>query len=201
MESFNKLFAMSDSEVRMSMSVEAQNCLSNPVNNIPSASVLSNMLLEEYASEEKQPQVPGTPKRSDECFVEKKSPEKAPIPKDTVAIPKQNSFPWKLYDMLTDAEENGFESIVSWELDGMAFKVHNHDLFLETVMPLYFDQTKYESFRRQLNLYGFSRVVRGRFRGTYHHKYFMKSNRHLCKYIIRSMNGAVNDRSEDDSLA
>ena len=98
---------------------------------------------------------------------------------------RPHSFPWKLHEMLEDAEKNYFQDVVSWELDGTAFKVHKHDEFLQRIMPLYFDQTKYESFRRQLNLYGFSRVSRGPHRGIYLHKCFLRDNRPLCENIAR----------------
>jgi hypothetical protein len=98
---------------------------------------------------------------------------------------RPHSFPWKLHEMLEDAGKNDFQDVVSWELNGTAFKVHRHDEFLSKIMPLYFDQTKYESFRRQLNLYGFSRVSRGPHRGIYLHKCFLQDNRPLCEHIAR----------------
>jgi len=99
------------------------------------------------------------------------------------------SFPWKLHEMLSEVERNGFQDIISWEPDGMAFKVHDCQLFVDKVMPLYFDQSRYESFRRQLRKYGFSRLHKDRYRGAYHHKYFQKANRQLCKYITRGNKG------------
>jgi hypothetical protein len=63
--------------------------------------------------------------------------------------------------------------------------VHKSDEFVEKVMPDYFDQTKYESFRRQLNLYGFTRVSRGKFRGLYSHPFFVQMDRSLCQNINR----------------
>jgi hypothetical protein len=97
----------------------------------------------------------------------------------------EHSFPWKLHDMLEEAERNNFGHIVSWEPDGVSFKVHKSDEFVTKIMPLYFDQTKYESFRRQLNLYKFSRVTRGSSRGMYIHASLVKGDRSLCKQIKR----------------
>jgi hypothetical protein len=94
-------------------------------------------------------------------------------------------FPWKLYTMLEDVERDNLTHIVSWIQDGSAFKVHKSDLFVEKVMPNYFDQTQYESFRRQLNLYGFSRVSRGKNRGVYSHLFFHKYHRSRCQNIKR----------------
>jgi hypothetical protein len=87
--------------------------------------------------------------------------------------------------MLEAAETNSFGHIVSWEPDGVSFKVHKSDEFVTQIMPLYFDQTKYESFRRQLNLYNFSRLTQGSARGKYFHAFFVKKNRSLCKGVKR----------------
>ena len=60
-----------------------------------------------------------------------------------------NRFPWKLYTMLEEAETEHFALIVSWIENGNAFKVHQPEEFVTKVMPNYFDQTKFESFRRR----------------------------------------------------
>jgi hypothetical protein len=105
-------------------------------------------------------------------------------------------FPIKLYDMLETAEKNeliscadgasiNMKSIISWLHGGTAFKVHDTKAFTRYVMPLYFDQTQYESFRRQLNMYGFMREPRGINRGIYHHQSFRRGQRHECRNVFR----------------
>jgi hypothetical protein len=96
-------------------------------------------------------------------------------------------FPLKLHNMLQDAERQKFQHIVSWVQGGCAFKVHKSDEFVEEVMPNYFDQTKYESFRRQLNLYGFTRVSRGQLRGIYSHPFFVQTDKSMCRDISRRL--------------
>jgi hypothetical protein len=98
---------------------------------------------------------------------------------------QEHSFPWKLHGMLEAAEINGFSDIVSWEPDGVSFKVRKSDEFVTKIMPLYFDHTKYGSFRRQLNFYSFSRVTKGSSRGVYYHASFVKGNRSLCNEVKR----------------
>jgi hypothetical protein len=66
-------------------------------------------------------------------------------------------FPWKVHDMLEKAEVDGIDEVVSWLPHGRAFMVHNPDVFVNQVMPMWFQQTKFASFQRQLNLYGESR--------------------------------------------
>jgi hypothetical protein len=74
-----------------------------------------------------------------------------------------NIFPFKLYKMLQETADDPILSttVVSWVNHGTAFQVYSSIDFVGTIMPLYFDQTKYESFRRQLNLYGFARTTGG----------------------------------------
>jgi HSF-type DNA-binding len=70
------------------------------------------------------------------------------------------AFPWKLHDVLEDSERKGFTSVVSWQMNGRAFKVHDQKVFESQIMSRYFNQTMYKSFQRQLNIYGFQRVTR-----------------------------------------
>jgi hypothetical protein len=62
------------------------------------------------------------------------------------------AFPFKLRDMLNTAEREGFSHIVSWELNGQAFKVHRPVEFVSDVMPNFFRQTKLKSFQRQVRV-------------------------------------------------
>jgi len=103
------------------------------------------------------------------------------------------SFPFKLHLMLENAERDNYAHIVSWVNDGSAFKVHDNHAFVDQVMPNFFDQSKYESFRRQLNLYQFHRVSRGEERGIISHPCFQRGARHWCKDITRR-------KSEDSTI-
>lgn len=70
-------------------------------------------------------------------------------------------FPWKLHQLLTDAQQNNDEYIVSWLPNGRAFQIHNKELFIEKYMPQYFNTQTYKSFHRSLNLWGFQSLKRG----------------------------------------
>jgi hypothetical protein len=61
-------------------------------------------------------------------------------------------FPSKLRDMLRDGDEktdDTITSVVSWLPDGKAFKVHDVEVFVQSMLPTYFNQSKYKSFQRQ----------------------------------------------------
>ena len=77
------------------------------------------------------------------------------------------SFPAKLHAMLEDSESQGFQDIVAWQPGGKSFKVYNQQRFSSEIMSQYFNQTKYKSFQRQLNIYGFRRIHSGESRGGY----------------------------------
>ena len=76
-------------------------------------------------------------------------------------------FPEKLHQMLVEVEKEGKTDIVSFFSHGRAFGVHDMDRFVTEIMPLYFKQSKWNSFARQLNLYGFIRINQGPDDGTY----------------------------------
>lgn len=59
------------------------------------------------------------------------------------------SFIEKLLCILDDAESKNFEHIVSWEPDGLSFKVHKIKEFECQILPCYLQQTKLRSFQRQ----------------------------------------------------
>ena len=102
----------------------------------------------------------------------------------------KNWFPRRLLEVLNDAEQYGFQHIISWLPDGKAFRVHDPVLFAGIVMPRYFqNQNRYKSFQRQLNLYSFKPVtLRGGkcIRGASYHPLFRRDTPDLSNEIKRS---------------
>ena len=98
------------------------------------------------------------------------------------------AFPSKLYKMLDHVHniEPELAKIVSWQPHGRCFLVHKPKAFAENVLAMFFQQKKYASFQRQLNLYGFSRITKGPDRGSYYHELFLRGKEFLCRGIIRS---------------
>jgi len=102
-------------------------------------------------------------------------------PRGGVVVP----FPERLYTMLSQVEDEGYESIVSWQPHGRCFIVHQPKRFVEEVMPKYFRQSKLTSFQRQVNLYGFRRLTAGQDRGAYYHELFLRGRPDLHKRLVR----------------
>eukprot|EP00934_Nitzschia_sp_Nitz4_P004829 Nitzschia sp. Nitz4//scaffold210_size37948//2222//3141//NITZ4_007684-RA/size37948-augustus-gene-0.21-mRNA-1//-1//CDS//3329541912//4819//frame0 len=97
-------------------------------------------------------------------------------------------FPVKLHKMLDDIEREGLHHIISWNPDGKTFTVHKTKVFAEQIMGRFFNQTKYKSFQRQLNIYNFERLSPGKGKAHYKHDYFVRGNRGLCHLIRRGRN-------------
>lgn len=97
----------------------------------------------------------------------------------------QIPFPEKLYTMLKEMEEQGKTDIVSFYSHGRAFGVHDPDRFVEEIMPKFFKMGKWNSFARQLNLYGFVRITTGPDAGGYYHELFLKGRPTLCQHMRR----------------
>ena len=97
----------------------------------------------------------------------------------------QIPFPEKLHTMLKEMEEQGKTDIVSFYSHGRAFGVHDPDRFVEEIMPKFFKMGKWNSFARQLNLYGFVRITTGPDAGGYYHELFLKGRPTLCQHMRR----------------
>jgi hypothetical protein len=96
-------------------------------------------------------------------------------------------FPRKLHAMLDNAAEiKGFASIVSWLPDSNSFKVHDQAAFVSRILPHYFKQTRYKSFQRQLNIWGFERITKsGAGQGGYRHDSLVRTKPSLCRCMKR----------------
>lgn len=64
--------------------------------------------------------------------------------------------------------------VISWLPHGKGFVIFKKKKFASDILPQYFKQSKYTSFTRKLNRWGFTRVTRGPETGAYYHKYFQR---------------------------
>lgn len=109
-----------------------------------------------------------------------------PDPAVSVAGSSRHCFPSRLYRMLVEVEEQGLSDVVSFLPHGRSFLVHKQERFVKEFLPRYFGgQTKWSSFSRQLNLYGFLRVTSGQDVGAYYHELFLLGRPKLIRYMKR----------------
>lgn len=105
-------------------------------------------------------------------------------------------FLLKTYSILNSAPRE----VVAWSDDGDSFLVHDVERFSEEVIPSHFKHSKFTSFVRQLNFYGF-RKVKGRLNSSnkseqhaweFRHPFFQRGKPHLLSEIKRS-NGPADE--------
>lgn len=82
-------------------------------------------------------------------------------------------------------ERPDMEHIVSWMPHGRAFIVLNTQQLCDVVLPRFFKQSKFMSFTRQLNLWGFKRISKGPDAGAYYHELFLRGRPRLCMLMKR----------------
>ncbi|GES90424.1 winged helix DNA-binding domain-containing protein [Rhizophagus clarus] len=76
-------------------------------------------------------------------------------PTPAAAHKTQAAFVNKLYTMV---EDQSIQNLISWAPSGDVFSVSNPTEFSKSVLPQYFKHNNWQSFVRQLNMYGFHKV-------------------------------------------
>jgi hypothetical protein len=106
-------------------------------------------------------------------------------------------FPQKLFALLAKEPP----SIVTWIPTGNAFRILDGEKFQQEVIPKYFKHTKFASFQRQLNLYGFRRVTKGDAQGAYVHPKFQAEKPELVAEIRRLPSKSYNGGNKQQKAA
>lgn len=99
---------------------------------------------------------------------------------------KKLQFPWKLHQVLDEAESAGFSSVIAWMSDGKSFKIFNKRRLESEVMPTRFSSSKFKSFQRSLNLWGFRVIQSGNDKGQCYHPLFVRGKPNLCFKMDRT---------------
>lgn len=97
-------------------------------------------------------------------------------------------FPITLRRLLMQMEEDNTTDIVSWiSTEGSLFKIHKTDEFVKHILPLFFQQIKFETFQRQLNLWGFFKKSIQPNKGAYLHgqRLFLRDRPDLVYTLTR----------------
>jgi HSF-type DNA-binding len=100
---------------------------------------------------------------------------------------KKSTFPKMLYEMVDDAEDQGYTDVIAWMPHGRSFVIKDKDRFTDEILPRHFgSQNSFASFQRQLNVYGFLRMTKaGPDRKSYYHELFLRGRQDLISIIPR----------------
>ncbi len=73
-----------------------------------------------------------------------------------------------------------YDDIVAWLPHGQSFMIHKKRVFETEILGKFFKKSKFTSFTRKLNRWGFSRITRGAENGAYFHALFRRDQPRLC---------------------
>mmetsp|Transcript_18523 Transcript_18523/g.70082 ORF Transcript_18523/g.70082 Transcript_18523/m.70082 type:complete len:518 (-) Transcript_18523:1563-3116(-) len=99
------------------------------------------------------------------------------------------AFPHKLYQILCGPHSHA----IRWTADGGGFVIVNQEAFQNEILPDFFRHRNFTSFQRQLNLYGFRKLVRSTAKET--------SSRNSRQTLLASKAGVVVGASKDSGKA
>lgn len=102
------------------------------------------------------------------------------------------------YDIFNSPETS---NCCGWgDEQGTTVVIHDVATFQNTVLPKFFKHQNYQSFVRQLNLYGFHKTEKDPSRNVFKHSFFQKGREDLLPFIKRKGNAAGFDRRSSDSM-
>ncbi|CAD8123315.1 unnamed protein product [Paramecium sonneborni] len=97
--------------------------------------------------------------------------------KDIKQVP---SFLIKLYEILESEQ-----AVVCWNKEGTAFYIQDPAQLTEQILPQYFKHRNYQSFLRQLNMYGFKKLKNIQGKNEFQHQQFRKGVKNNLQKIKR----------------
>mmetsp|Transcript_97682 Transcript_97682/g.146402 ORF Transcript_97682/g.146402 Transcript_97682/m.146402 type:complete len:377 (-) Transcript_97682:929-2059(-) len=98
---------------------------------------------------------------------------------------KEPPFPLKLHQILSNPE---YQDCICWLPHGKAWRILKPSAFEQVVIPHFFRHAKYASFMRQVNGWGFKRMVQGVEHNSYYHELFVRERPELCLKMKRTGN-------------
>ncbi|XP_074880237.1 heat shock factor protein 1 isoform X4 [Buteo buteo] len=122
------------------------------------------------------------------------------------AGPGGSNVPAFLTKLWTLVEDPDTDSLICWSPSGSSFHVFDQGQFAKEVLPKYFKHNNMASFVRQLNMYGFRKVVHIEQGGLvkpekddteFQHPYFIRGQEHLLENIKRKVTSVSSIKNED----
>ncbi|XP_069771219.1 heat shock factor protein 1 isoform X1 [Narcine bancroftii] len=113
------------------------------------------------------------------------------------------AFLTKLWTLIEDPNTN---ELICWNANGNSFHVFDQGRFAKEVLPKYFKHNNMASFVRQLNMYGFRKVVNIEQGGLvkpekddteFQHVYFIRGQEHLLENIKRKVTNISTVKPEE----
>ncbi|NP_001118221.1 heat shock transcription factor 1a [Oncorhynchus mykiss] len=113
------------------------------------------------------------------------------------------AFLMKLWTLIEDPDT---DPLICWSPNGNSFHVFDQGQFSKDVLPRYFKHSNMTSFVRQLNMYGFRKVVHIEQGGLvkpekddmeFQHPYFIRGQEPLLENIKRKVTNVSNAKHED----
>nr|AAK73747.1 heat shock transcription factor 1c [Danio rerio] len=117
-----------------------------------------------------------------------------------------NNVPAFLTKLWTLVEDPDTDPLICWSPNGTSFHVFDQGRFSKEVLPKYFKHNNMASFVRQLNMYGFRKVVHIEQGGLvkpekddteFQHPYFIRGQEQLLENIKRKVTTVSNIKHED----
>uniref|UniRef100_A0AAY5KZR1 HSF-type DNA-binding domain-containing protein n=1 Tax=Esox lucius TaxID=8010 RepID=A0AAY5KZR1_ESOLU len=117
-----------------------------------------------------------------------------------------NNVPAFLTKLWTLVEDPDTDPLICWSPNGNSFHVFDQGRFSKEVLPKYFKHNNMASFVRQLNMYGFRKVVHIEQGGLvkpekddteFQHPYFIRGQEHLLENIKRKVTNVSNVKHEE----
>lgn len=105
---------------------------------------------------------------------------KAHSKNDTRSMTKH--FPSKLHEILSREDH---QSYIAWSHSGKEWRVLKPNTFAKNIIPQYFQHDQYNSFMRQVNAWGFTRINFGPTTNYYTHEFFVRDRPDLCQQMRR----------------
>ncbi|XP_066482223.1 heat shock factor protein 1 isoform X3 [Tiliqua scincoides] len=120
--------------------------------------------------------------------------------------PGGSSVPAFLTKLWTLVQDGDTDALICWSPSGNSFHVFDQGQFAKEVLPKYFKHNNMASFVRQLNMYGFRKVIHIEQGGLvkpekddteFQHPYFLRGQEHLLENIKRKVTNVASIRNED----
>uniref|UniRef100_A0A8C9SJZ1 HSF-type DNA-binding domain-containing protein n=1 Tax=Scleropages formosus TaxID=113540 RepID=A0A8C9SJZ1_SCLFO len=122
-------------------------------------------------------------------------------------VNKNSCVPGFVSKLWTLVDSPSTNDVICWSSGGTNFRILEEERFTKEILPKYFKHNNLSSFIRQLNMYGFRKVLclegglvkpKNLSVLEFHHMYFQKGKEDLLEYIKRKVSSV---RTEDTKIS